>query len=82
MKQKDGQSSDVKQTSLYEYGDGIYALSLEERVENRLKEFKKNHKIIDIDYKWIPQKYLGLNCLGMEVFKPRECYLNILYEDY
>ena len=53
------------------YGDGIYANPLEIRVKQRVSEFKKTHKIVKVEYKWIGQKYLGKNCLGMDVWKPR-----------
>ena len=65
---------------LYEYGQGIYALPLEQRVKNRVKEFEQTHNVLKIEYNWIPQKYLGKNCLGMDVWKSRECEIFITYQ--
>jgi len=71
----------LKVKELHEYGDGIYANPLEIRVKQRVSEFKKTHKIVKVEYKWIGQKYLGKNCLNMDVWKPRECYIYITYHD-
>lgn len=69
----------LKVKEMYEYGDGIYVNSLETRVDSRVEEFKKIHDVVSVDYKWIPQTYLGKNCMNMDVWKPRECFITIYY---
>lgn len=71
----------VRTETLYEYGDGIYSEPLIKRVEERVKKFSKKHHVIDVDYDWHPEAYLGKNCLGMDRWKPRECYIHIKYKE-
>lgn len=69
----------MKETTLYEYGDGIYAKPLDERVRERVKIFSTTYKVLNVQYEWFPKRYLGKNCCGMEVWKPRECFIHISY---
>ena len=50
-------------------------------VEERVKNFSIKHHVIDVDYDWHPETYLGKNCLGMDRWKPRECYIHIKYKE-
>ena len=73
--------TNLKTKEFYEYGDGIYSDSLDMRVYQTISEFKKTHNVVKVDCQWIPKKYLGKNCLNMDVWKPRECYIYITYEE-
>ena len=66
-------------TTLYEYGDGIYALPLERRIQEKLEKFSQTHDILSVNYESYPEKYLGLNCLGIPTWKPRECFIYVVY---
>ena len=71
----------LKVKKIYEYGDGIYSAPLEIRVKQRVSEFEKTHKVVKVEYHWIEQKYLGKNCLNMDVWRPRECHIYITYQN-
>lgn len=71
----------ILKTTLYEYGDGIYSPPIEDRVRNKIHKFSELHEIISVKERWIPQKYLGKNCMGMDVYKSRECFVDIEYLD-
>lgn len=54
--------------SIHEYGNGVYALPFQERVENKMNEIKKEYRILKMYDKFTPNHFAYKNCLGMDVF--------------
>lgn len=68
----------MKIIKIYEYGNGIYSESFWDRVKKKINKVQEEYEIIYINKKFIPYHYIGVNCLGMDVYRGDELFL-ILY---
>lgn len=71
----------MKIIEIYEYGNGIYAEPFWTRAQKKIDEVEKKYKIIDMDKKFIPEHYLGKNCMGMDVYRCDELFLTLYCEE-
>lgn len=68
----------MKIIEIYEYGNGVYAEPFWTRVQKKIDKVEEHYEIIDMDKHFVPQHYVGKNCIGMDVYRGDELRL-ILY---
>ena len=71
----------MKIVEVYVYGNGCYAKPFWTRVQEKIDEVEKEYTIIDVDKKYIPARYLGKNCMGMDRYKVDEIFLTLYCEE-
>lgn len=71
----------MKIIEIYEYGNGTYAEPFWTRVQKKIDKVEEEYKIIDMDKKFIPEQYLGKNCMGMDVYRADELFLTLFCEE-
>ena len=71
----------MKIIEIYEYGNGTYAEPFWTRVQKKINKVEEQYKIIDMDKKFIPAHYIGMNCMGMDVYRDDELFLALYCEE-
>lgn len=67
----------MKTIKIYEYGNGIYAEPFWDRVQKKIDKVMEEYEITDINKIFIPNHYVGKNCMGMDVYKDDELFLTL-----
>lgn len=70
----------MKIIEIYEYGNGDYAPPFWDRVQQKIDKVEELYRIIDMDKNFIPAHYVGVNCMGMKVYRGDELFLTLYCE--
>lgn len=67
----------MKIIKIYEYENGIYAEPFWSRVQKKISKIEEEYEIIDMNKKFIPNHYIGKNCMDMDIYRDDELFLTL-----